>query len=142
MAQREFLGKLKVLEDKIDKIPKGILTKIVDQIIQDSPDDTGAYILSHSIGRSGNVGYSLSSRNRVQAPETHREDARSKLMAQVATFPADSARIWVGNNAPHVNAVETGEAGNWRRSGYYVYTNLRSSVSFMVAEAIREAGLK
>jgi hypothetical protein len=141
MAQREFLGKLKVLQDKIDKIPRNILTELVTDVVAMSPDDTGAYVLSHSVGQSGNVGRSISSHGRPSAPNTHREDALAGLMAQVATIPPDSSLIWMGNNSPHVNAVEFG-LPSWRRPGYFVYTTLRSNIKQIVADAIAQAGLK
>jgi hypothetical protein len=141
MAQREFFGKLKVLQDKIDKIPRNILTELVTDVVAMSPDDTGAYVLSHSVGRSGNVGRSISSHGRPSAPNTHREDALAGLMAQVATIPPDSPLIWMGNNAPHVNAVEFG-LPTWRGGGYFVYTTLRSNIKQIVADAVAQAGLK
>jgi hypothetical protein len=141
MAQRAFLGKLKALQDKIDKIPKNILVELATTAVNMSPDDTGAYVLSHSIGRAGNVGLGISSHGRLSAPNTHRGDALAKLMGQVAAFPPDSTLIWMGNNSPHVNAVEFG-LPSWRTSGYFVYTKLKADIKNLVAEAIRQAGLK
>jgi hypothetical protein len=141
MAQRTFFGKLKVLQDKVDKIPRNILVELATRVVNNSPDDTGAYVLSHSIGRSGNVGLGISSHGRLSAPNTHRGDALAKLMNQVATFPPESGLIWMGNNSPHVNAVEFG-LPSWRTSGYFVYTKLRADIKSIVAGAIRDAGLK
>jgi hypothetical protein len=144
MAQRTFLRQLKDLEDRVKEVQPRILEKAAYFLVdpQYSPDDTGAYILSHSIGRSGNVGRGISSHGRVSARDTHRESALSGLLSQVANIPNTSTRVWIGNNSPHVNAVEFGEPGRWKRSGYFVYTNLRSRFPSMVAKAISELRLK
>lgn len=143
MAQRTFLGQLKELQDKVDQLQPAILTEIAESLVITSPDDTGAYILSHSIGRSGNVGKRISSHDRVSARDAHKEEALSGLLSQIASIPKDSTRIWVGNNAPHANAVEYGGSPfNWRRTGHFVYTTLRSRFPSLIQEAKHKVGLK
>lgn len=141
MAQRAFLGQLRELQEKLDKVQPIALTKVAQTLVRLSPDDTGAYVLSHSIGRSGNVGRRISSHGRPSAPNTHREQALAGLMNQIATIPPNSTRVWIGNNAPHVNAVEFG-LPTWSRSGYAVYNQLRAIFPSLIKQAIREAGLK
>lgn len=138
---KQFLGQLKELEDKLDKFQGEILKEIADHLVTSSPDDTGAYILSHSIGRSGAVGRRLSSDNRVSAPNTHREEARAHLYAQLQTIPPTTTRVWVGNNAPHALAVENGGV-NWRRSGYFVYSTMTANFQSMIQSAKAKVGLK
>lgn len=141
MAQRAFLEQLKELQEKLDKVQPIALTKAAQNLVRLSPDDTGAYVLSHSIGRSGNVGRSISSHGRASAPNTHREQALAGLLNQIASIPPNSTRVWIGNNAPHVNAVEFG-LPTWRKPGYAVYNQLRAIFPNLIREAIREAGLK
>lgn len=141
MAQRAFLGQLKELSEKLEKLQPAVLTEAAEFIVSASPDDTGAYVLSHSIGRSGNVGRSISSRGRESAPNTHRQQALDGLISQIQTIPPNSTRVWIGNNAPHVNAVEFG-GPNWRRSGYFVYEQLRSVFPNLLKQAINSVGLK
>lgn len=141
MAQRAFLGQIKELQDKLEKLQPEVLTGAAEFIVNASPDDTGAYVLSHSIGRSGNVGRSISSHGRDSAPNTHRQEALNGLLSQIAGIPPRSTRIWIGNNAPHVNAVEYG-GPNWRRSGYFVYEQFRSVFPTLVKQAINAVGLK
>jgi hypothetical protein len=141
MAQRAFLGQLKELQDKIERVQPTVLTKAARKIVDLSPDDTGAYILSHSIGRSGNVGGSISSHGRPQAPNTHGPEAYDNLLSQIAGIPPNSTRVWIGNNSPHVNAVEFGGA-NWNKPGYQVYTTFYAVFPGIIQEAVREAGLK
>lgn len=141
MAQRTFLGQLKELQDKLDRLQPSVLREAASFLVNASPDDTGAYVLSHSIGRSGNVGRSLSSHDRVSAPNTHRQEALGNLESQIAAIPSNTTRVWIGNNAPHVNAVEFG-GHNWRRGGYYVYEQLRSVFPTLVKSAVNGVGLK
>jgi hypothetical protein len=143
MAQKAFLSQLKTLQENVDKVQPSILTEVAHYLVapEVSPDDTGAYILSHSIGRSGNVGRRISSSGRQSARDTHRGEALDHLLSQVASIPPNSTRVWVGNNSPHVNAVEYGDV--WPNgNGYYVFTTLRSIFPSLVAEAVQKAGLK
>jgi hypothetical protein len=48
----------------------------------------------------------------------------------------------MGNNSPHVNAVEFGEYSGTIGRAYPVYQTLRANIKNLVAEAIRQAGLK
>lgn len=141
MAQRTFLGQIKQLQDKLEELQESVLEDVVDQIVWSSPDDTGAYVLSHSIGRSGNVGYSISSADRPSAPGAHRSEAWRNLMSQVDSIPRNQTRIWVGNNAPHASAVEFG-GPNWRRGGYYVYSTLKNVFPSLIESAKSRVGLK
>ena len=139
--QGTFLGQLKELENKLDKVQQEILFEVVDHLVEKSPDDTGAYILSHSIGRSGAVGRRLDPATRVPAPNTHREEARQRLDEQVSSIPPDTSRVFVGNNSPHASVVEDG-GSNWRRPGYFVYGTLRSAFPSIIQSAKNRVGLK
>jgi hypothetical protein len=138
---KAFLGRLKVLEDKINRLPPTLLTEVADVLVNASPDDTGAYVLSHSIGQSGAVGRRISSHDRPSAPFTHLEDARAGLYAQAAAISPDATRVWVGNNAPHASAVEFG-GPNWRTSGYLVYAKLAQQWPALIITAKGKVGLK
>lgn len=141
MAQRAFLGKLLKLQEKIDQVQPNFLGEVATFVVNASPDDTGAYILSHTIGASSNVGLSISSRNRPSAPNTHKGDALQKLMGQAASVPIGTRVIGIGNNSPHASSLEFG-GPNWRRGGYYVYTQLDAVARDLLEDAIRGAGLK
>jgi hypothetical protein len=138
---KAFLGRLKVLEDKVARLPPTLLTEVADVLVNNSPDDTGAYVLSHSIGQSGAVGRRISSHDRPQVPNAHREDARAGLYAQAAAISPEATRVWVGNNAPHANAVEWG-GPNWRTSGYFVYAKLAQQFPALIITAKSKVGLK
>lgn len=138
---KAFLGRLKVLEEKINRLPPTLLTEVADILVDASPDVTGAYVLSHSIGQSGAVGRRISSHDRPEAPNTHKEDARAGLYAQAAAISSDATRVWVGNNAPHSNSVEFG-GPNWRTSGYFVYNRLTQMWPALVVTAKSKVGLK
>ncbi len=140
MAQRVFLGQIKELREKLEELQPAVLMEAASFLVNASPDDTGAYVLSHSIGRSGNVGKSLSSHDRVSNPNTHRGEALGKLEGQIAGIPPNAVRVWIGNNTPHVNAVEFG-GHNWRRGGYFVYEQLRSVFPSLIQSAKNSVGL-
>jgi hypothetical protein len=136
---KQFLGQLAELEDKLEDFQPIILEEVADFLSSVSPDDTGAYILSHSIGRSGNVGGSISSHGRPSAPDMHREAARQKLVSQAWGIPPETTRVWVGNNAPHNYLVEYG----WpSKDGYFVYTRLAAKFSELVNNAKSRTGLQ
>jgi hypothetical protein len=138
---KAFLGRLKVLEDKVNRLPAALLTEVADVLVNSSPDDTGAYILSHSIGQSGAVGRQISSHGRPQAPNTHRDDARAGLYAQAAAISPETTRVWVGNNAPHATQVEFG-GSPWRTSGYFVYAKLAQQWPALIVTAKNKVGLQ
>lgn len=142
MAQRTFLGQLKELEDKLERVQPEVLKEVAHYLVSASPDDTGAYILSHTIGRSGNVGLSsLNPENRPSAPNTHRQEAEQRLLGQVAGIPPDTTRVFVGNNAPHAYFVENGGYG-WETQPYKVYGRLRQLFPSMLQDAKNRLGLK
>lgn len=136
---KAFLGQLKELEDKLDQLQPIILEEVADFLVTSSPDDTGAYILSHSIGQSGNVGRRVSSRGRSSAPDLHREFALAGLMRQAQSIPPETTRVFVGNNAPHASQVEYG----WpSKDGYHVYERLAIRFKTLVENAKNRVGLK
>jgi len=141
MAQRTFLAQLKELRGSLENLTPAILKEAAADLVNLSPDDTGAYLLSHSIGRSGNVGRRISSDSRISAPNTHRQEALDRLLGQVAAIPPNSTRIFIGNNAPHASAVEGGGYG-WKSPGHFVYQRFRESFPSIVKKAIQSVGLK
>lgn len=138
---KAFLGRLKVLEDKVARLPTALLTDVADILVNKSPDVTGAYVLSHSIGQSGAVGRRISSHGRPEAPNTHKEEARAGLYAQAAAIPPTTTRVWVGNNAPHSNKVEFGWP-EYGKDGYAVYALLTQQWPALIVTAKSQVGLK
>jgi hypothetical protein len=139
---KQFLAKLELLENKVDQLPSAIMVEVADLLVNNSPDDTGAYVLSHSIGRSGAVGRRLDPQNRASAPNTHREAARQGLHAQAAAIKPETVRVWIGNNAPHSNAVENGGHGWSRTSPYKVYAKLALSFPALVQQGKNKVGFQ
>jgi hypothetical protein len=138
---KQFLARLKILEDKLDKLPSAIMSEVADYLVNASPDDTGAYVLSHSIGQSSAVGRRLDPERRVSAPNTHREEARAKLLGQAASLPPEATRIWVGNNSPHSPFVENG-GWRWNTSAYMVYGGLGARWPQFVQQGKAKVGLQ
>lgn len=105
------------------------LQKMSEQIVLNSPVDTGAYMDSHNI--NGGPGYSSKGRPRGQAFGQYGQEAVNRLYGQIASLPEGSDAYMV-NNAPHASAVEY-------QHGYAPYTTARLMAQALAAEAEREA---
>lgn len=152
MVQRSFLQQLKDLGDRLDKVQPVFLEKVATHLTQASPSpagggspvDTGAYIMSHSIGTSSGLGGRQSSDRRSKDySEASRDAAYNKLMTQIAGLPPDATKVYIGNRSPHASLVEYGAPG-WTKApeGYFVYGTARNKAPAWLEEAKRELGFK
>lgn len=143
MVQRSFLSDLKKVEDNLEEVRKVFLQKLADQVVYASPNptdggspvDTGAYILSHSIGTSTGLGGKQSSHGKPKDNGSARAEARAKLYSQIEGLPSDAKHVYMGNRSPHASRVENG----WpTKEGYHVYTILRGKAPVFIQEAKNE----
>lgn len=153
MVQRSFYQQLKDLDQRLDQVRPVFLEKVATHLTQSSPNpssggspvDTGAYIMSHSIGTSTGLGGRQSSRGRAKDyAEASREASYNRLMTQIQSLPEGTAKVYIGNRSPHAAIVEYGSP-NWRseiREGYQVYSTARNKAPQWLAEAKRELGFK
>jgi hypothetical protein len=117
------------VEQKFDEIASyAVYVAVPDQSI-----DTGAYVTSFSIGKAGfGGGRSRSSKNKPknQNPQAMKDQAYSQLISDIdridfkAMLESDNTKFTIRNRAPHARDVEDG--ANWKRSGYHVFTKIRS----------------
>ena len=140
MVQRNLQSLLKAIdlvEDDLDLVIKDVLTDIADELILRSPVDTGAYMLSHSIGKSSGLGGKLSSKDRTKTNySSAAESARSKLYNSIATLPKGETKLFIGNRSPHASAVEDG-GHNWKNTPpYKVYTETRRNIPQIIKNAV------
>lgn len=127
----------RAIKDRIETIAaekvEQRLKDISEYAVSISPEDTGAYVTSFSIGRAGfGGGRSRTSHNkpRNQNPGAKRQEALGQLYSDIEGLAIKqdledgNAKFTLRNRAPHANAVEDGS--NWKKKdGYYVFTKIR-----------------
>jgi len=111
------------------------LKEVANYAIDISPEDTGAYVESFSLGRAGFSGGRMKdseakSRLGTKANGASREKAKNNLLddikrINVKQMLADGlVKFTLRNRAKHARDVENGE--NWKRDGYHVFRKIRS----------------
>lgn len=111
------------------------LKEVVNYAVDISPEDTGAYVESFSLGRAGFTGGRMKdseAKGRIgtKANGASREKAKSFLFGDIQGMDikkmlADGlVKFTLRNRAKHAKDVENGE--NWKRDGYHVFRKIRS----------------
>ena len=119
--------------DKLDKsVENAVYNKLVDiaqTTVELSPVDTGAYVTSHSFQtNTSSRGRGKSSRRkpRKQNEQAMRQEGLNNLVQDInALNLSDTTKITLRNDSPHAQVVEY-RGPNWKRQGYYVYTQVRN----------------
>ena len=140
MAKQYTLNKAlkEVIDMKVPQLLQEVLTDLATVVVNDSPspekskDSTGAYIMSHKISTTGS-GRSLKRQKGVIKGDTGK--ALAQLMQDIASVPDNADNVVISNRSPHANIVESG-GRNWKRSGYYVYSQARNVFPNIVAQAV------
>lgn len=108
--QKSVLAKLKVTEELIQEKLRGVLKGIADDIVDESPVDTGAYVLSHTFAPTGSGAgrsYSSHGKPRNQDVASKREEARGQLYSEIETVNVTTSKTGIfRNRAPHARPVE------------------------------------
>ena len=107
--------KMELIEQKAEDLVRNKLFDIAQTAVSLSPVDTGAYVTSHSFKtNTSSRGRGKSSRNKPkqQNQQSMRQEGLDNLVQDI-------------NDSPHSQAVEYG-GPNWKRQGYYVYTQVRN----------------
>lgn len=124
-----FTNKLRKVEQDLDLIRTEFLKDLATEIIEDSPVDTGTYVMSHNVGERSAAGQFTGNIRYIGPPgqneQAMQEQALSKVFAQIDALPPNQTVVSISNNSAHANIVESGGA-NWRRRGYFIYQNARS----------------
>lgn len=123
----------------VDEFRRVFYKKIIDEIIKNSPVDTGTYMESHEIqeGRTSAVGTNSSrGKPRSQPKELYANSARSKLFAQIDSLTQNHRSVHIGNYSVHAPLVEYG--GVKMPIIYAPYTRARDATPRFIREAIEE----
>lgn len=138
MAQQRAIGsKLSDVISKIERDLEGVrdefLTRMADEIVQESPVWTGRYVTSHSIGTSSAAGQFTgnleSYSQKTTVPEAYKAEARGNLRADIAKLPKDANVFYINNNAPHAEIVEYKHK--------HVYESVKKRAKFHLQDAIQ-----
>ena len=121
--------KMRLVEDTVEDLVRNKLFAIAETTVSLSPVDTGAYVTSHSFKtNTSSRGRGKSSRNKPkkQNQQSMRQEGLDNLVQDINALDlSDTSRITLRNDSPHAQAVEYG-GPNWKRQGYYVYTQVRN----------------
>ena len=121
--------KMRLVEQKAEDLVRNKLFDIAQTAVSLSPVDTGAYVTSHSFKtNTSSRGRGKSSRNKPkqQSQQAMRQEGLDNLVQDINALDlSDTTRITLRNDSPHSQAVEYG-GPNWKRQGYYVYTQVRN----------------
>jgi hypothetical protein len=116
-------------EEKIEEK----LEDLADYTVRISPVDTGAYVNSFSIKRSGQGGgrrKTPDNKDPASDPEAERADSKKELLLDVKALNISDmleqgdVRFTLRNRSPHAIDVENG--ANWSSSGYHVFARIRN----------------
>ena len=136
MAQISLTSRLKKIQDGLQDIRTEFLTLMAEDIVASTVApitavDTGAYITSHSIRGTRGAGRSRSSHGkpRGQSPEAKAAEALEELMSDIASISPDQEKVFLTNNAPHANIVESVH-------GYNIYGSVRNRANIHLQNAI------
>jgi len=168
MVQFKAISKLDTSRDLLRKfeqasveVKKHVLRGLADEVVKNSPVDTGNYMLSHEIvagGRDGGFPASPTTSNglpRNQSHETKASQAQAALYAAIeAVQPTDNqfmlrnraeydAKVeylgWgPGSGAPAVGATRERreEQARSARQPYHVYARARAAASALIQSAL------
>lgn len=121
-----FYQKATAFQEEIEESLREQAEDMVSYAVSISPVDTGAYVDSFSItSRGSGGGRSRSSNNKMPVNgSTARSEAISRLYSGIKSLNILDG-FTIRNRAPHANDVEYG-GPNWKRDGYFVFTQLRN----------------
>jgi hypothetical protein len=144
MAQGRAVGvsltqQLAKLEKEITGIRDQFLIEVAEEVVQTSPVWAGRYVASHSMGTRSSAGQFTENiegmTEKTSSPEAYRAEGRANLMSDIKALPKDAPRVYLNNNSPHAQIVES---GGWAsgRPPYKVYARVVARASIHMANAI------
>lgn len=114
--------------------------KIADNIVDNSPVDTGTYIMAHAAGTGAMpeiASRSSDGKARGQNEQQYKNLARGNLKRSVSAAAVQAgAEIWFRNRALHAPEVEY--IGWKSQDAYHVYAKARAYGPTAIREAARE----
>lgn len=126
--------KIKELEDQITNYRTYFLQGMAEQVVLESPVDTGTYITSHTISSSIPGGMTSSvGKPKNQDWGTYAQIGLDKLFADIDALPDKTlTSIRMSNTAEHAGYVEY-------ELGYAPYTTVRNMANVISAQAAAKA---
>lgn len=144
MAQGRAVGvsltqQLAKLEKQLSGIRDQFLIEISEEVVATSPVWSGRYVASHSINNKSSAGQFTQSiegmTEKTTSPDAYRAEGRANLMSDIKSLPKDVSLVYLNNNAPHAQIVES---GGWAsgRPPYKVYARVVARAGIHMANAI------
>lgn len=126
--------KILQVEQKVKNYRKFFLQGMAEQVILESPVDTGTYITSHSISSNTPGGMTSSvGKPKNQDWGTYAQIGLDKLFADIDALPDKTlTSIRMSNTAEHAGYVE-------HELGYAPYTTVRNMANVISAQAAAKA---
>lgn len=132
-VNRGLDGKFQKLEQMLEGYRDVYLQGMADQLILNSPVDTGTYITAHNIGTTAvPATESSEGKPRQQPHEPFAQAARNGLFLDIRTLPENANQVVFSNAAFHSDEVEY-------EHGYAPYRKTAREHSRVAAQAAAEA---
>lgn len=125
------MKRIKELEDKLQELPKAYLKELANEIVLNSPVDTGTYMDNHNIGEVGQPA-SSHGKPRNQPYQDHADNAIDRLHRQIDNLPSDSSKYYISNSADHAWFVEYEHEG--LKGGPYTVAKAKSKILLEIAK--------
>lgn len=132
-VNRGLDGKFQKLEQMIEGYRDLYLEGMSEQLVLNSPVDTGTYITGHHVGISA-VGATRSSEGkpRQQPYEPYAQEGLNQLFAEISTLPDAATQVVFSNDTFHSDEVEY-------EHGYAPYRKTAREHSRVAAQAAAQA---
>jgi 4-alpha-glucanotransferase len=132
-VNRGLDGKFRKLEQMIEGYRDLYLQGMADQLVLNSPVDTGTYITAHNIGTAPVAATESSEGKPRQQPyEPYAQAARNGLFLDIRTLPENANSVVFSNAAFHSDEVEY-------EHGYAPYRKTAREHGRVAAQAAAEA---
>lgn len=97
--------KMKLLEEKLENLPKAYLKELVQEVVLQSPVDTGTYMDHHNVGAVGEP-VNSHGKPRNQPWQPHADKAVDRLFAQIDMLSGQTSQYYISNSAVYAEKVE------------------------------------
>lgn len=130
---------LRGVEQDLEQVRNEFLKAMVQEIVKESPVDTGTYILSHNVGEASASGQYTGGLRYIgppgQSESAMKGAALAKLEGQIESLSAEQTRVNISNNSAHARIVEDG-GYNWKRGPFNVYRNAAARASHLLGPIV------
>lgn len=120
--------RIEALKEQLEELPKEFMRQTVDEIIRNSPVDTGTYMDAHNIGATKGITTSHGKPHN-QPFSQHSEPAKERLYSQIEALGPEVTKHFISNNAAHAWKVEY-------ELEYAPYTTARGRAQTLLDQAI------